>query len=345
MRKTKLFLLTCLLMLSCYACSTASITAESVEETLQVTDEVMSRPDRLLLSMATHKAQATIDARTPSATPTQTPFCTATSIYLPTSTSTQEFFPELPTLYPGNVTPQVERFDQMMVESYPNDEGTDIMVRISRGDDFVQELSLAYMHFGDDYFWPNVISDVSAIEFSDFERDGDPEIVLGIHTPGTNCCTVVVVLYFDPSSNQYMNTDAVVNKWSLSPVLADVNKDGVEEIVRHNEEFYDAMWGVGSGAINSPIQVVAYSNGELIDASAQFPSVIAEDAERILKVIQEYNDCSGLLWGCYLVQMHVLGKTVEGWQAFADSCSGDGEFYENQVDRIESALREFGYIE
>ena len=295
--------------------------ATASQETATATDRIATQTDVL-----------------PTSTETIAPIMTAT--FLPATE-----MPEESLLYPGTVESRSETHWDVRVESYPNEDTTDLLLRISRGEDFTQEISLGNMQFGGYWEPPNIISDVSAIVFSDFERDDDPEIVLGIHTPGTNCCTVVVVLYFEPSSKRYMNTNALVNKWTLSPDLTDINGDGVDEIIRHNEEFYDAMWGVGSGAIYSPIQVIAFSDGELIDASAQFPSVIAEDAERLLNVIREYEDCSGLLWGCYLVQMYVLGKGNQGWQAFADSCGDDGDFYERQVERIETALREFGYIE
>jgi len=265
----------------------------------------------------------------------------------PEPTSTATLTPTYRPPGPWLITPQAEVQGELRVETYVDEEKWDVILRISREDQVVQEVVLNDMRFDnrtEDYFYPIGISNINAIYFSDFEKDGDPEITLGIETPGTSCCTLVFVLYFDKSSGKYLNSDVLVNKWTLSPVLADVNQDGVEEIIRHNEDFYNSMGGVGSGAAISPIQVITFSDGELIDASDQFPEIIEEDAERLLDIIVDYDDCSGTLWSCYMVQMSVLGRLDEGWEFFEDFCSHWGDQYYEIAEGVRVNLELSGYI-
>ncbi len=297
-------------------------------------------------SQAELDAQATTKAADRSATQTAAvPTLTVTSE--PTATSTLTMAPTFRPPGPWLITPQVEIQGDLRVESVVDEENWDVLLRISRGDDFFQEIDLNEMRFDnypEEYFYPLGISGINAIILSDFESDDDPEIVLGLETPGAYCCTIVVVMYYDASSSQYRNTDAAVNKWTLSPHLVDIDQDGVDEIVRHNEELFYAMGGSGSGAQISPIQILSFSDGMLIDVSARFPEVIEEDAERIYDTCIRVNDCGGFIWAGYLAQMHVLGKAGEGWGIYTETCGDSGEFYEAQVALVEDVLREFGYL-
>ncbi len=297
-------------------------------------------------------SQAELDAQATSTTASSfaiqtsaAPTLTASSE--PTSTLASKMTPTYRPPGPWLITPQVEVHGELRVESIVDEEKWNVFLRVSRGEEFLQEIDLNEMRFDnypEEYFYPLGISGINAIILSDFENDDDPEIVLGLETPGAYCCTIVVVVYYDGSSSQYRNTDAAVNKWTLSPHLVDIDQNGVDEIVRHNEELFYAMGGSGSGAQISPIQILSFSDGMLIDVSARFPEVIDEDAVRIYDTCIRVNDCGGFIWAGYMAQMYVLGKADEGWQVYADTCSDSGEFYESQVESVKKTLRDFRYI-
>ena len=107
---------------------------------------------------------------------------------------------------------------------------------------------------------------------------GEPEVLLDLYTGGAHCCSVSLILRWDPGVRRYRSTFAYWGNYGRR--LVDLDHDGLPEFSAFDERFlYEYSAYVFSSA---PIRIVQYRGGALVDVTRRFPEAIRKDAARNL---------------------------------------------------------------
>jgi len=107
---------------------------------------------------------------------------------------------------------------------------------------------------------------------------GQPEVLVDLYTGGAHCCSVSLILRWDPAARRYRSTFAYWGNYGRR--LVDLDHDGLPEVSAFDERFvYEYSAYVFSSA---PIRIVQYRRGALVDVTRKFPAAIRKDAARNL---------------------------------------------------------------
>lgn len=178
--------------------------------------------------------------------------------------------------------------------------------------------------------------DIEAI--TDLDLDGEPEIVLDITTKGSYCCTIMAVMYFDETTQEYQASNLLIKNWGLSPKMVDADGDDRFEFVTRNNSF---TWLSTPTASLSPIQIFRFEDNQIVDVTDEYIFFIEQDAELWLAILnnqvpeldekylqlphvdmeylisEERLHDEGLklqvIVPTYLADMELLGRFDEGW--------------------------------
>ena len=208
----------------------------------------------------------------------------------------------------------------------------DGLVHLTRAE-FSQEIATVVSEDDPD-FWIKLPYHLSS---EDLDQDGEPEIILIISTPGASCCTTLSVIYFDASSGRYQTTPALYRKYTLGFDLSDLDGDGVTEIRTLNEGFNAALGGASVVSFFSPLQILAYQGGQLVEVTAEYPDLVQVHLDHWLA--DEELLCTIFGAGSYLAEMHLLEQGTAGWQVISERC----ELLDEEINLIQNALRDYDY--
>lgn len=220
---------------------------------------------------------------------------------------------------------QSQQHGDIFVELQATSDYSDVILQITR-DEIIQEFSLKII--GTD-----LLGDVNFALIDDINLDGEAEIVLDIFTPGANCCTIFVIVYYDPRDNQYTYSNQLIRKWGLAPQIYDINQDQRPEFITRTGA---TVWTSTAAASLTPITIYRFDNGQIIDVTDEFPEIIEQEANvwlaaaqgNSINISEEYLQLpfaadSGQLsnhpeWkrlylSSYLSEMATIGKFEEGW--------------------------------
>jgi subtilisin-like proprotein convertase family protein len=107
---------------------------------------------------------------------------------------------------------------------------------------------------------------------------GEPEVLFDLYTGGAHCCSVSLILRWDPGARRYRSTFAQWGNYGRR--LVDLDHDGLPEFSAFDERFvYEYSAYVFSSA---PIRIIQYRQGALVDVTRRFPAEIRGDAARNL---------------------------------------------------------------
>ncbi|MEM7347699.1 MAG: hypothetical protein AAF485_25990 [Chloroflexota bacterium] len=171
----------------------------------------------------------------------------------------------------------------------------------------------------------------------DLDRDGEAEIIIIVSLAGASCCTTLSIAYFDEPTQSYITTDDLWRKYTLGFDMIDLNRDGVIEFRTLNESFNSALGGASIVSFFSPLQIFSYSDGQLVEVTAQFPELVDDHAQHWRT--DEELFCDIYAAGAYLAEMYLLNKGEQGWQILEEACTLPQE----DIKRIEDALQSFNY--
>ncbi|MGE5274431.1 MAG: proprotein convertase P-domain-containing protein [Verrucomicrobiota bacterium] len=103
---------------------------------------------------------------------------------------------------------------------------------------------------------------------------GQPEVMFDLYTGGAHCCSVSLILRWDPAARRYRSTFAYWGNYGRR--LVDLDHDGLPEFSAFDERFvYEYSAYVFSSA---PIRVVQYRRGALVGVTRKFPDAIGKNA-------------------------------------------------------------------
>lgn len=229
--------------------------------------------------------------------------------------------------------------DDFLVELIANEEDESPMLQITRGENEVHLLPINHPYIS----LPIPFDNVTILAVQDLDNDDEPEIILDIFTPGSNCCTNIFVFFYDQGAETYKSGDFLSTIWSISPKLVDIQNDNYPEFVTRNPHH---PWLAPPAASVGPIQIYRFDDGRFIDVTLDYPDLILEDANMWLTSAQgevavlspEYlaiTEEDPVWWATslegnentvlstYLYEMHLLGKGNEGLSNVSQVCKGD----------------------
>lgn len=185
-------------------------------------------------------------------------------------------------------------------------------------------------------------SNVSIVAVRDLDKNGEFEVILEILTPGSNCCSILTIVYFNQNLKLYESSNKLTKAWSIAPRMVDIDEDNIPEFVTRDSNY---PWLAPPAFAVSPIQIFRFVEDELIDVTIEYPDLIKQDAilwlnaaqgeiadlsDDYLKVSQENPEYWAHAFGegkefialsAYLADMYLLGKESEGWDIVGTVCN------------------------
>jgi hypothetical protein len=140
----------------------------------------------------------------------------------------------------------------------------------------------------------------------DIDRDGEPEIVVGLNTGGAHCCTIVQVFSYDPATMTYRAAEHDFG--DPGALLSDVAGNGQVEFESADDRFAYAFTSFAYSGL--PLQIWRFRQGRFLDATRAFPKPLAADAARQFKQFTA-NQRQGLGLGfiaAWAADEHLLGN-------------------------------------
>lgn len=122
------------------------------------------------------------------------------------------------------------------------------------------------------------------------------DVVLNLYSGGAHCCTIEEVFTYDETTKRY--TVSQRDFGDPSAPLFDLGHNGRYEFESADDSF--AYRFTDFAASGLPIEIVAFSKGQFVNVTRQYPKLIAEDARKWLRAFRSeasegYSDSTGLI--------------------------------------------------
>ena len=156
-------------------------------------------------------------------------------------------------------------------------------------------------------------------QLQDLDSDGTEEIIVRNYSGGAHCCTNTTIHRWTGEAFSSVETGYLDG---IGPDIADVNGDGYVEMAVPHQAF---LYRFGSYAESfPPVTFFTYRDGELVDATRQFPERIREQIETLqsvfVRVREEDDYISNSLLASYVAQHAVLNEDFDAaWQFMLDN--------------------------
>jgi len=165
--------------------------------------------------------------------------------------------------------------------------------------------------------WSDNYADGAQIEvFSDFDNDGEMEILVSAIACGANCSNWLMVYEYDPINDAYFVSDTI---WARLREYTDFNQDGNPEFTLYEYGFCFRCSNASDAL--SALLILNYKEGKFIDVSTEFPELIQQNADSFLQSAKNNEqDSASIFLPGYLYNMYRLGKIDEGRPVFDEVC-------------------------
>jgi hypothetical protein len=117
------------------------------------------------------------------------------------------------------------------------------------------------------------------IGFRDLDGNGEPEVIVDVHSGGTSCCVLVFAFAYDAAANTYRRERL---ETGAGFVVRDYDRDGVLELVGDDFRFRGLFTCGACGA--RPIRIWSYAAGEFGTVTTSFPGRIRAHARRMRRL-------------------------------------------------------------
>jgi len=166
--------------------------------------------------------------------------------------------------------------------------------------------------------WSETVVDGAEIEsYSDFDKDGEAEIVVSKFSCGTYCVNWLLAYKYNSANDNYFVADEI--GVDLKEQI-DLDHDSIPEFI-----VYDGFcfrWCSHGTQAYSALTILEYNGDEFSDATAQFPELVQEDANRLLDLSKtNEHDSAYITLPGYLFNMYRLDKIEEGRRVFNEVCN------------------------
>jgi hypothetical protein len=125
------------------------------------------------------------------------------------------------------------------------------------------------------YCWPALgISGSPVLRIADIERDGSPDVILGLYSGGAHCCFVTQVYRYDAAVGTY-----AVSQHDFADASARLRTlAGAPVFVSADDRFAYAFAPFAFSGL--PVQIWSFAGGRFRDVTRRYPAEIAADAAR-----------------------------------------------------------------
>jgi hypothetical protein len=117
------------------------------------------------------------------------------------------------------------------------------------------------------------------VGFRDLDGEGEPEVIVDVHSGGTSCCVLVFAFTYDAASNRYRRARLDTG---AGFVARDYDRDGVPELVGDDFRFRGLFTCGACGA--RPLRIWSYSAGKFEVVTESFPGRIRAHARRMRRL-------------------------------------------------------------
>jgi hypothetical protein len=117
------------------------------------------------------------------------------------------------------------------------------------------------------------------VGFRDLDGNGEPEVIVDVHTGGTSCCVLVFAYGYDAATNSYRR---VRLDTGAGFVARDYDRDRVLELVGDDFRFRGLFTCGACGA--RPLRIWQYTPGGFEVATTSFPGRIRAHARRMRRL-------------------------------------------------------------
>jgi hypothetical protein len=122
------------------------------------------------------------------------------------------------------------------------------------------------------------------VQVADLYGDGSEEVVLNLFSGGADCCTIEQVYVQSAALGSYTMNQR--NFGAAGVVLKDIGPHGRAEMVSANGAFYCQFSACYASGL--PIQIFEFNDWKFIDVTKQYPTLIAADAAKWLKLYNKH---------------------------------------------------------
>jgi hypothetical protein len=193
------------------------------------------------------------------------------------------------------------------------------------------------------------------LQLKDLNSDGEPEAIANLQESGPQdlCCVNSQIYRYAPSEEEY--EEAVARNWNFineendGYYIKDADDDGNLEFHSLNTRFRTAFSRPLQVPYLLPEQIFEYRQGELVNATDDYPNQIDRDAYGLWQQAQEFSENEDTPYpklktalAGYLAEKYVLGESEEGWKNVQRlyQKSDRTEYF----DDLYTFLREQGYV-
>src|SRR4051812_15953560 len=168
------------------------------------------------------------------------------------------------------------------------------------------------------FAWPasQATKGLSSVTVRDLDADGEPEVLLDLYSGGANCCWYSDSWRFDNGQNRYVQK-LLRPGLSFPYTLKDLDKNGIPEFRSVDYRF---AYKYGSNVDTPrPLRIFDWGpGGKLIDVTAAFPQLAAQDAADMYKGYLKFRkvkdvNVRGLL-AAYLADSYRAGNGRVAWR-------------------------------
>ncbi len=124
-------------------------------------------------------------------------------------------------------------------------------------------------------------TDPPSFQVTDFEADGESEVVAYAFTGGAHCCTVAAVFAFSPAVGAYKEFDVAIGDAQFR--IFDFDQDGRSELHTGDSRFAGRF--VPYAYSVTPVRILSFEHGVTSDISKRFRSVLRTDLAMIKRAI------------------------------------------------------------
>ena len=189
------------------------------------------------------------------------------------------------------------------------------------------------------------------LQVVDLQGNGAPEVLLDLFTGGAHCCSVAQVFSYDSSARTYHESEHNFG----DPGYRLARLGGRREFLSADDAFAYTFTDFADSAL--PIQIIGWRNGRFVDDTRAYPSLIAADGARWLKLYKgvagrRRADTVGPI-AAWAADEYLLGH-VAAAQRYLDQQAAAGHLTVAPggigvgghafVTKLESFLRKQGYL-
>ncbi len=219
---------------------------------------------------------------------------------------------------PTSGAPQVPGLVRTSLELYRNGKTYEILIGYAEGSAFFR--ATPHPALPDKVSQPPIRM-AELKWYGDLDHDGETEFIVSIKDSGNYPVEEIRVYKYDAASDQYYVADFFGAASLAVKEYDDLDGDGNPELVTANFGFcYQcstyARWG-------SALAILRFEKGKFIDVTTQFPALLQEDAEQLLKSTETNADLQRygfITLASYYYDMYRLGRMEEATPVFKRVC-------------------------